>query len=187
MAGEDGKPGVGRAHFLKHVDRRSRPRRRGVPVREDFDDDALRARSVSIHQMPGCCVGEQPQLGRQRQLRLGLGFMLLLQGDQAGSGGKQRENSHDAGDQRQHANRATAYALVGGLRAVDVVNEIGLGVRAMLAQETLSIDQVELGEKSGFATRACTPGRESRAQSSASLLLLLAASRPVSSSPRHSA
>ena len=30
MAGEDGKPGVGRAHFLKHVDRRRRPRRRGV-------------------------------------------------------------------------------------------------------------------------------------------------------------
>ena len=171
MAGEDGQPGVGRAHFLKHVDRRSRPRRRGVPVREDFDDDALRARNVSVPQIPGCCVGEQAQLGRQRQLRLGLGFMLLLQGDQAGSGGKQRKNGHDAGDEGQHANRATAYALVGGLRALDVVNEIGLGVRAMLAQETLSVDQVELGEKSGFATSARAPGRESRAQCCVALAL----------------
>ena len=108
MTGEYGKPGVGCAHLLKHVDRRSRPRRRRVPVREDIDDDALRVRNVSIHQMSGCCVGEQTQLGRQRQLRLGLGFMLLLQGDQTGSRGKQRKNGHDAGDQRQRANRATA-------------------------------------------------------------------------------
>ena len=88
MAGEYGKPGVGRAHFLKHVDRRSRPRRRGVPVRKDLDDDALRVRNVSVLQLPGCGVGKQAQLGRQRQLRLGLGFMLLLQGDQTGSRGE---------------------------------------------------------------------------------------------------
>ena len=134
MTGKYGKPGVRRAHFLKHVDRRSRPRRGRIPVREDVDDDVLRVRNVSVLQMPGRCLGEQSKLGRQRQLRLGLGFMLLLQGDQARSGGKQRKHSHDAGDEGQHANRATAYALIGGLRALDVVDELGLGVRAMLAQ-----------------------------------------------------
>jgi hypothetical protein len=116
-------------------------------------------------------LGEQSKLRRQRQLRLGFGFMLLLHGDQARSGGNQRKNSHDASDEGQHAHRATAYALLGSLRALDVIDEIGLGVRAMLAQETLSIDQVELGEKSGFATRACTPGRESRAQCYVALAL----------------
>ena len=115
MTEKDGKAGVRGAHLLKHVDRRRRPRCGGVPVCENFDDDALRLRNISIFQLSGCCVGEQAQLRRQRQLRLGFGFMLLIKGDQPRSGGKQRKYSHDTGNERQHAHRAIAYALVGGL------------------------------------------------------------------------